>query len=104
MRKLILPLTLALCLGGAQAAWAGADVNFNRAGATEIVAGLDGLVDDALARAIVDYRAKNGPFKAPEDLLKVPGMRPVIYNSIGPVKRGQDIVYEDEVPTGMHSY
>lgn len=104
MRKLVFLFVLLLCLGTAGVAFAGADVNFNKASAAEIVDGLDGLVDKDLAQAIVDYRAKNGPFKAPDDLLKVPGMRPVIYNSIAPVKKGDDVVYEDEVPTGMHSY
>jgi len=31
-------------------------------------------VTPALAKAIVDYRTKNGAFKKPDDLLKVPGM------------------------------
>ena len=104
MRKLVFLFVLALCLGTAGVAFAGADVNFNKDSAAQIVDGLDGLVGKDLAQAIVDYRAKNGPFKAPDDLLKVPGMRPVIYNSISPVKKGNDVVYEDEVPTGMHSY
>lgn len=104
MHKLVFICIFALCLGSNGAAFAGANVDFNKASVQEIVSGLDGLVDNALAQAIVDYRVKNGPFTAPEDLLKVPGMRPVIYNSISPLKKGNDIVYEDEVPTGMHSY
>lgn len=97
-------MVLVLSLGIAGTALAGANVNFNKDNAAAIVNGLDGLVDKDLAQAIVDYRAKNGAFKAPEDLLKVPGMRPVIYNSIAPIKKGNDVVYEDEVPSGMHSY
>jgi competence protein ComEA len=31
-------------------------------------------ITSGLAKAIVDYRQKNGPFKKPEDVAKVPGM------------------------------
>ena len=34
------------------------------------------------AKAIVDYRAKNGPFKAIEDVKKVPGIGDSIFNGI----------------------
>lgn len=104
MRNLLFLVVLMFCLGTAGVAFASSDVDFNKASAAEIVDGLNGLVDKDLAQAIVDYRAKNGPFKNPDDLLKVPGMRPVIYNSIAPVKKGNDIIYEDNLPTGMHTY
>lgn len=104
MRKFMFLFVLMLCLGITGVAFAGADVDFNKASAEQIVNGLDGLVDADLAKAIVDYRTKNGAFNNPEDLLKVPGMRPVIYNSIAPVKQGNTIMYEDEAPAGMHSY
>lgn len=37
---------------------------------------LEGLpsIGPAKAKAIVEYRTKNGPFQSPEDLLKVPGI------------------------------
>ena len=38
----------------------------------------------ALARAIVDYRLKSGPFKAPEDLLKVKGITKEIIGRMKP--------------------
>ena len=53
-------------------AWAG-PVNVNTADATTIAKELDGI-GPAKAAAIVDFRQKNGPFRAPEDLLKVEGI------------------------------
>jgi len=54
------------------AAWAG-PVNVNTADASTIARELDGI-GPAKAAAIVEYRQKNGPFHAPEDLLKVEGI------------------------------
>ena len=63
---------LIVSLMPAAAAWAG-PVNVNTADATTIAKELDGI-GPAKAQAIVDYRQKNGPFKTPEDLLKVEGI------------------------------
>ena len=38
----------------------------------------------ALAKSIVEYREKSGPFKAPEDLLKVKGMSKELLNKLSP--------------------
>ena len=48
-------------------------VNVNTADVATIAKELDGI-GKAKAQAIVDYRQKNGPFHAPEDLLKVEGI------------------------------
>jgi competence protein ComEA len=53
-------------------AWSG-PVNVNTADAGTLARELDGI-GPAKAQAIVDYRQKNGVFKTPEDLLKVPGI------------------------------
>jgi competence protein ComEA len=53
-------------------AWSG-PVNVNTADAGTLARELDGI-GPAKAQAIVEYRQKNGAFKAPEDLLKVPGI------------------------------
>jgi len=54
------------------AAWAG-PVNVNTADAPTLAKELDGI-GPAKAEAIVEYRQKNGPFRAAEDLLKVQGI------------------------------
>jgi competence protein ComEA len=63
---------LIVSLMPAAAAWAG-PVNVNTADAATIAKELDGI-GPAKAAAIVEYRQKNGPFRAPEDLLKVEGI------------------------------
>jgi competence protein ComEA len=68
-----LALALALSLASAGAAFA-ADtrVDINTATVAELVA-LPG-VGEALARRIVEYREKQGPFTAPEQLMNVRGI------------------------------
>ena len=63
---------LILSLFPAAVVWAG-PVNVNTADAATIARELDGI-DPAKAQAIVEYRQKNGPFRAAEDLLKVEGI------------------------------
>lgn len=59
-------------------AWSG-PVNINSADAGTLARELDG-VGPAKAQAIVDYRQKNGPFKSPEDLLKVQGIGEKVFD------------------------
>jgi competence protein ComEA len=68
-RALVQALVAALLPVGA---WAG-PVNVNTADAATLARELDGI-GPAKAQAIVDYRGKNGPFRAAEDLLKVQGI------------------------------
>jgi competence protein ComEA len=68
-RRLVQALVAALLPAGA---WAG-PVNVNTADAATLARELDGI-GPAKAQAIVDYRGKNGPFRAAEDLLKVQGI------------------------------
>lgn len=79
-------------------------ISFNKAPAEVIVEVTDGIVDETLAQAIVEYREKNGLFKTAEDLRGVPGMTSVIFGMLGPIDEGGDVLYEAEIPTGMHSY
>ncbi len=41
-------------------------------------------LNPTLAKAIIDYRTKNGPFKKPEDLLKVQNVTKAIMNKLNP--------------------
>lgn len=68
MKKLL--LILLACFAFSTAAFAG-QVNLNSANEVELEA-LKG-VGPVKAKSIVDYRAKNGPFKSVDDLEKVPG-------------------------------
>jgi len=53
-------------------AWA-AEVNINQADAATLAAELRGI-GEAKARAIVEYRKLNGPFRSVDDLQKVKGI------------------------------
>ena len=68
MKKLLLILLMCFAFAGAALA---AQVNLNMATEAELDA-LKG-VGPVKAKAIVDYRTKNGPFKSVDDLEKVPG-------------------------------
>lgn len=68
-----LALSLGLAgLGLSSAAFA-APVNVNKAGAEEIAEALNG-VGIKTARAIVEFREKNGPFKSVDQLADVKGV------------------------------
>ncbi len=101
-RMLLLALALTVLLAGlavtAQAA--GKIVSFNKASVEEILA-IEGIkIPESLAKAIVDYRTKNGPFKKPEDLLKVPGMTQDFIEKLNPVVKDGDVVFDpDAEPT-----
>ncbi len=66
-------------------AFALAAVNINTATKEE----LDALpeIGPVKAQAIIDYRAKNGPFKTPEDIMKVSGIKEGTYAKI----KGHDL-------------
>jgi competence protein ComEA len=70
IRTLVQGLILSLLPAGAALA---GPVNLNSADAATLARELDGI-GPAKAQAIIDFRQKNGPFRSPEDLLKVDGI------------------------------
>lgn len=56
-----------------KAAASAGQVNINTADAATLAKDLDGI-GDVKAKAIVDYRTQNGPFKTIDDLAKVAGI------------------------------
>ncbi|MDZ4167026.1 MAG: ComEA family DNA-binding protein [Coriobacteriia bacterium] len=74
------PATAASAGAQAGSAAAGSAVNINAANATELET-LPG-VGPATAQKIVDDREKNGPFAAPEDLMRVPGIGPKKFEAL----------------------
>ncbi len=70
IRTMVQGLILSLLPAGAALA---GPVNLNSADAATLARELDGI-GPAKAQAIVEFRQKNGPFKTPEDLLKVQGI------------------------------
>jgi competence ComEA-like helix-hairpin-helix protein len=59
---------------------------------------------NALCKAIVEYRTKNGRFKDRNGLLKVPGMTRTWIEKINPVVKNGDLVYDpDAEPVLMPS-
>jgi competence protein ComEA len=49
-------------------------------------------IRETLARRIVQDRIKNGPFHAPEDLLRVPGIGPRTLNRLRPLLKASPTV------------
>lgn len=72
MMKIIQSIFLFLFLSFSAAVFA-EPVNINKADAAELAASLVG-VGEARAKAIVEYREANGPFKSAEDLKNVKGI------------------------------
>lgn len=55
-------------------------ININKADAGQL-AGLDGI-GPAIAARIVEHRSSSGPFISPEDMKKVRGIGPALYDKI----------------------
>lgn len=71
-RSLVLCLALAVAIGMSTAVFAADMIDINTADATTLQK-LDGI-GPAKAKAIIQYRKANGPFKSPADLKKVSGI------------------------------
>ena len=73
MKREYRALVQALVVSLLPAIAAAGPVNVNTADASTLAQELDGI-GPAKAQAIVEHRQKNGPFRTPEDLLKVQGI------------------------------
>jgi competence protein ComEA len=73
---------LAILLLTATAALAEGVVNINTASESQLM--LLPRVGPSLAKKIVDYRSSNGEFKAPEELVMVPGVGDKTYELMAP--------------------
>ncbi len=77
-------------------------VSFNKATVEELMAIELCDVPEELAQAIVDYRTANGPFKEPEDLLKVPGMTQDFFEELNPVVDDDgDVVFDPDAEPAL---
>ncbi len=77
-------------------------VSLNKATVEELLGIEDISIPENLAMAIVSYRTKNGPFKEPADLMKVPGMTEDVYEDINPVlDENKDVVYDPDAEPAM---
>lgn len=76
LKKLI--VVLLVCFAFCGSVLAAVDLNTASAQQLETVKGLG----PAKAKAIVEFRTKNGPFKTPEDVMKVPGIKQGVFNKI----------------------
>lgn len=79
----------------------GAIISLNKASVQELMAIPTLRIPDGLAKAIVDYRTANGPFKKPEDLRKVPGMTDDFLQDLNPQLRDGDVVYDPDAEPAM---
>lgn len=81
--RILMTLALAAILSGeALAATAAGQVNINTASVQELQ--LLPRVGPSLAQRIVDFRAENGPFKAPEELTRVKGFGEKSFEALQP--------------------
>ena len=74
-------------------------VSFNKATVEQMVEQLINVeeldISEDLAKAIVEFREKNGPFKDPLEMRKVPGMTDYFYEEINPqLTDDGDVVFD----------
>ena len=73
MNRLFQSMLLSLALAFTLPAFAGQSVDINSADATTLAESLDG-VGPAKAKAIIEHRTANGPFKSADELAAVKGI------------------------------
>lgn len=71
-------------------------LSLNKATVKELTSIEDFKLPESVAKAIVEYRTKNGPFKDPLQLRKVPGMTNAWFEKLNPVLLKGDVVYDPD--------
>lgn len=104
MKKLaLLGLLCLLALPALPVLAAGGVVSMNQATVEELLSIPDTNLTGDQARAIVDYREKNGPYKLSDDLLRVPGMSNEVWQNLQLIETDDgDVVYDpdaEDMPT-----
>jgi competence protein ComEA len=79
----------------ATTAFAADVVSLNKGSAAQIQA-ISPKIPESLAKEIVAYREKNGPFKKADDLLKVPGMTQDFFEVLNPIEENGDLVHDPD--------
>jgi competence protein ComEA len=89
---------VALALGGTMSAALAQQgvVSLNKATVKELTSIEDVRLPESLAKAIVEYRKKNGPFKDPMQLRKVPGMTNAWFEKLNPVLKDGDVIHDPD--------
>ena len=78
-------------------------VSFNKASVAELMAIEDVEITEELAKSIVAYREKKGPFKDPTDLKDVPGMTNDLLEDLNPVESedGSDVIFDPDAEPAL---
>ena len=78
-------------------------ISLNKASFEEIKALFVDELDlpEELAKALIEYRKTNGSFKAPEDLIKVPGMTQDFIEEINPQLIDNDVVFDPDAEPAL---
>lgn len=71
-------------------------ISLNKATVKQLTSIEEFKMPESLAKAIVEYRTKNGPFKDPMQLRKVPGMTNAWFEKLNPVLKNGDVVYDPD--------
>jgi competence protein ComEA len=71
-------------------------LSLNKATVKQLTSIEEFKMPESLAKAIVEYRTKKGPFKDPLQLKNVPGMTNAWFEKLNPVLKNGDVVYDPD--------
>ncbi len=102
-KTLLISLALVMSLGLASLALAGegGKIDLNTATVEQLMAIEEFEMPEDLAKAIVEYREKNGPFKKADDFLKVPGMTQDFMEDLNPQVKDGKVFYDPDAEPAL---